>query len=275
MYRWKAWHDARRRLALYAAACLILGTLAGTHALAEYRQASANIYVTKWKGAVRVFFPRSPTPDPARLSWLVTHLMLTAATMVGAAWAGVTLASHSAGKEYGEGTMHFLLTRPQRRRALAWTDWSLGASGAAIVVLCLVGAAYPFFSHVTASALRPVPSPLRMVPGALLLGLVAYGLSQLLTTLTGSSFKGMNLSVIVAAVYGALPEMLTKWWHWDVPVQARDWTLAVFRWGRGLESFLPRGEPHLAFPAGPAVFWLLVIASLMALTQWTFARRQV
>jgi ABC-type transport system involved in multi-copper enzyme maturation permease subunit len=244
MYLWKAWHDSRARVVLYILATLSAGALFGLdlvswanwHAYWMTHTHSPWVYSSDFHSDVTFY----------TLNWLV----LEYGPIVGLL-AGLSLGATSTGREYGAGTMNFVLTRPSRRRNFVLTDWTVGLTAMVIIVGGLALGALPLLFLIHAECPGNV---LAGLPSLWLWGAAIYGLSYFTTLVGGSAAKGLILSTATVMTWSFLPTALNEWWHVDAPLRATDWTVRFF------------GYP--AWPLSPfdwsvAAFWLAVAAGLL------------
>jgi ABC-type transport system involved in multi-copper enzyme maturation permease subunit len=246
MYQWKAWHDSRARVTLYILAALGSGVLFGLDVLAD-----ANFHAY-WKelysASHRHFFNYDFSMDVPfwMLNWVVRDYGQIAALL-----AGLSLGACSVGGEYGAGTMHFVLTRPEARRNFVLTDWKVGLPAMVIVVASL---AFPLVPYLSLAHAKGPGNVLAGLPALWVLGAAVFGLSYLTTLAAGSAAKGLTLSIAALLTYSFLPTALDEWWHSDLLLRATDWTLRAFR---------NNAWPLTPFEWGPTVFWLAVAAGFL------------
>jgi ABC-type transport system involved in multi-copper enzyme maturation permease subunit len=180
------------------------------------------------------------------IDWLVLQYGPIAALL-----AGLSLGASSTGREYGAGTMNFVLTRPCSRRNFVLTDWTVGLTAMVIIVGGLALGALPFLFLIHAKYPGNV---LAGLPLLWLWGAAIYGLAYFTTLVAGSAPKGLILSVATALMYSFLPAALHEWWHKDALLRATEWTLRVFKYD--------------VWPLSPldwsvAAFWLGVAAGFL------------
>jgi hypothetical protein len=165
--------------------------------------------------------------------------------------AGLSLGASSTGREYGAGTMNFVLTRPSRRRNLVLMDWTVGLTAIVIIVSGLAFPMLPFLCLVHAQGAGIV---LAGLPALWVLGAAIYGLSHFTTLVAGSAPKGLILSVATVLTYFFLPTALHEWWHTDALLRATQWTLRPFEYG---------AWPLSPFDWSAIGFWLAVAVSFL------------
>jgi hypothetical protein len=279
MYLWKAWHDCRPRVILYALATLSVGVLSGLEVIAwsnlhasfmpfshqRYGSLSYNqdfrmditFYALMWT-ARSVYGLRFFT-------FYVSHLVDIGYGPVGIGYspvgigygplamllAGLSLGASSVGKEYGAETMNFLLTRPAPRWKFILVDWIVGLTGTVII---LGGLAYPLLPFLRLVHAKSPGNVLAGLPALWVLGAAIYGLSYFTTLVAGSAPKGLILSVATILTYFFLPNALHEWWHTDVLLKPLDWTLRPLDFG---------AWPFSPFEWGPTVLWLTVAAGFL------------
>ena len=260
MYAWKCWHDSRDRVILYAVACLALGVIFGMIALARYRMWVS--YDLTYNLHARHF--RQWYWDPVRWAWDWGLNMTERALFPAALWVALSLGAVSVGREYHPGAMPFLLTRPASRKAFVWTDWSLGLAQMTIILAMMlvgVGSVLCAISHDYVWLIIP-----RLL-GCVVLGAALYGLTHFMTSLAGSSMRGLSASVAVILFYNLLPGALNEWWHLSGPLKFRDWSLEFWDYESGVnDPFTLHGWPML--------MWLLVALAFPLLSQFVLERRE-
>jgi hypothetical protein len=161
------------------------------------------------------------------------------------------LGASSTGREYGAGTMNFVLTRPCSRRNFILTDWTVGLTAMVIIVGGLALGALPFLFLIHA---KDPGNVLAGLPLLWIWGAAIYGLSYFTTLVAGSAPKGLILSVATVSMYSGLPTALHEWWHKDALLRAREWTLRGFKLGAWRSPF----------DWSVAAFWLAVAAGFLA-----------
>jgi len=246
MYQWKAWHDSRARIAFYILAAFSSGILFGLNVLSD-----ANMH-TYW--AVLYAASRRPFLNYDfcmevpfwMLDWVVRDCGQIAALL-----AGLSLGACSVGGEYGAGTMHFVLTRPDARRNFILTDWKVGLPAMVIIVGGLAFPLVPFLALVHAKGPGNI---LAGLPALWVLGAAVYGLSYFTTLAAGSAAKGLTLSVAVLLTFSFFPTALDEWWHSDTLLRATEWTLRAFK---------NNAWPLTSFEWGATAFWLAVAAGFL------------
>lgn len=180
-----------------------------------------------------------------------------------AIWAALALGATSVGREYGSGTMAFVLTRPQSRWRIVWDDWMLGVAEICIILSMVTIGMTPFLALTSRIYLGLSGA---LLPGALAVGACLYGLTQFLTMLTGSSMKGTSATVAAILFYLFLPSALDEWWHIKWPQKVVDLSLSIFDhdWYR------------LLFPSWEVtILWALVALIFPLLSQWLIEKREV
>jgi ABC-type transport system involved in multi-copper enzyme maturation permease subunit len=180
------------------------------------------------------------------LDWLVLEYGPIAVLLV-----GLSLGASSMGREYGAGTMNFVLTRPCSRRIFVLTDWTVGLTAMVIIASGLAFGVLPFLCLIHAKGPGNV---LAGLPGLWVLGTAIYGLSCFTTLVAGSAPKGLILSVATVLTYSFLPTALHEWWHTDALLRATEWTLRVFDHG---------SWPLSPFDWSVTAFWLAVAAGFL------------
>jgi ABC-type transport system involved in multi-copper enzyme maturation permease subunit len=180
------------------------------------------------------------------LDWVVRQYGQVAALL-----AGLSLGACSVGGEYGAGTMHFVLTRPDSRRNLLFADWKVGLPAMVIIV---GGLAFPLVLFLSLVHAKGPGNVLAGLPALWVLGAAVYGLSYFTTLTAGSAAKGLTLSVAVLLTYSFLPTALNEWWHYDTLLRATEWTLRAFN---------NNAWPLDPFEWGATAFWLVVTAGFL------------
>ena len=246
MYQWKAWHDCRTRVALYILVALSSGILFGLNVISD-----ANLHrywATVYAASHRPFFNYDFYMDVPfwMLGWVVRQYGQIAALL-----AGLSLGACSVGGEYGAGTMHFFLTRPDSRTNLIFTDWKIGLPAMVIIVGGLAFPLVPFLALVHAKGPGNV---LAGLPALWVLGAAVYGLSYFTTLVAGSAARGLTLSVAVLLTYSFFPTALHEWWHSATLLRATEWTLRAFH---------NNAWPLDPFEWGATAFWLVVAAGFL------------
>jgi hypothetical protein len=241
MYLWKTWHDSRTRVVVYILAALSMGLLSGLDAVAW-----ANWH-TVWLTLERPMHARSDWDFYGELVNLLRWRVIGYG-QVAALLAGLSLGASGVGREYGAGTMHFVLTRPRARRSFVFTDWMTGLTAMVIVVGALAYGALPFLWLAHAEGPGNI---LIGLPGLWALGAAIFGFASFTTLVAGSAPKGLVLSVAGVLTYFFLPTALYQWWHMDTLIKAQDWTLQI----------LSRDSYH--FHWSVTAFWLAAAASFL------------
>jgi ABC-type transport system involved in multi-copper enzyme maturation permease subunit len=178
--------------------------------------------------------------------WVVLHFGPIAALL-----AGLSLGANSVGREYGAGTMHFVLTRPTRRRNFVLSDWTVGLTAMVIIV---GGLAFPLLLFLCLIHAKGPGNVLAGLPGLWLLGAAIYGLSYFTTLEAGSAPKGLILSAAAVLSYSFLPTALHEWWHTNTLLRATEWTLQVLK---------EDAWPLSPFDWSVTAFWLAVTAGFL------------
>jgi ABC-type transport system involved in multi-copper enzyme maturation permease subunit len=279
MYLWKAWHDTRARVVLYILAAVSIGVLSGLEVLTD-----ANFHAYFMTHAYRHFMvsPHYYNYDFhmditfyalhwavigyfGDISFYVLHwdwdtlgygpiLMLLT---------GLSLGASSVGREYGAGTMNFVLSRPDPRSKFILTDWTVGLTA---MVIILSGLAFPLLPFLHAVQAKGPGNILAGLPALWVLGAAVYGLSHFTTMVTGSAPKGLTLSAATVLTYCFLPTALHEWWHTDALLRAIEWTLRGFRYD---------AWPLSPFAWGATLFWLAVAAGFLGASLAWIRFRQV
>ncbi len=272
MYLWKAWHDRRPRVILYALATLSVGVLSGLEVITwsnlhaslvpfyhwHYRSLFYNqdfrmditFYALRW--ATRSIYGLS------NFTFYVSHLVDIGYGPPGIGYgplamllAGLSLGASSMGREYGAETMNFVLTRPAPRLKFILADWIVGLTGTVII---LGGLAYPLLPFLQLVHAKGPGNVLAGLPALWALGAAIYGLSYFTTLVTGSAPKGLTLSAATLLTYGFLPTALDEWWHSGILLRATEWSLRGIRYD---------AWPLSPFDWGPTVLWLAVAAGFL------------
>jgi ABC-type transport system involved in multi-copper enzyme maturation permease subunit len=243
MYLWKAWHDTRARVVLYTLAALSVGVLFGTDVISD----------ANWHAYWMTFAKR-----PAVLSynfymdvtlWNLRSLVYYGQTAV--LLVGLSLGASSVGREYGAGTMNFVLSRPGPRKNFVLTDWTVGLTA---MVIILSGLAFPMVLSLCVVHAQGPGNVLAGLPPLWVLGAAIYGLANFTTLVAGSTTKGLILSVAAVLTYTFLPTALQEWWHTDALARATEWTLRGFRYD---------AWPLSPFDWSVTAFWLAVAAGFL------------
>jgi len=246
MYLWKAWHDCRARVMLYILAALGAGVLFGLDITAQ-----AN-YHAYWKeiysGSHRPFFNFDFRMDAP--FWMLGWVVLQYGRIV-ALLAGLSLGASSLGGEYGAGTMHFVLTRPDARKKFVLADWRVGLPAMVVIV---GGLAFPLLPYLMLVHAKGPGNVLAGLPAVWALGAAVYGLSYFTTLVAGSAAKGLTLSVAVLLTYSYFPTALDEWWHSGTLLRATEWTLRAFN---------NNAWPLAPFDWSAIAFWLALSASFL------------
>jgi ABC-type transport system involved in multi-copper enzyme maturation permease subunit len=275
MYLWKAWHDSRTRVVLYILAALSVGVLNGLGVIsaANYHsyfmmylwpQLSGPSAIQRIISSSQYYSDFHMDITLAALTWAVLgfrQYMPAGIMMVNwgfvscgptvALLSSLSLGASSVGREYGAGTMNFVLTRPRPRINLVLADWTVGLTALVIVVGGLPYGELPFLYYVHA---RGAGNILAGLPALWALGAAIYGLTQFTTLVAGSAPKGLILSVATFLTYFFLPNALHDWWHTDALLRATQWSLRPFEYG---------AWPLSPFDWGPTGFWLAVAAGFL------------
>lgn len=216
MLAWKWWRDCRGRVLLYFGAALAFGILAALDATAY----------SSWMD----WFKR----DSQRyqfyifLSWTRISYGLIYPAYYGAVWIGLALATSSVGRDYASPGANFFLTRPRPRAAMLWVDCGMTLAAVVISGALLVGSAIAIAAGVL-PYLR-TQELVGMLPPLTAVAIVAYGLTMLWTTLTGSTVKGLELSLATMLTVRLAPGALLEWWHIRWPNAATGWMWKIFDW---------------------------------------------
>lgn len=241
MYLWKTWHDSRTRVMVYTLAAISMGLLFGLNVV------TTKNWYTSWLTLKHSIYARS-WDFYGEITFDALHWSVIAYGQVVALLAGLSLGASGVGREYGAGTMHFVLTRPRARKSFVLTDWMTGLTAMVIVVGALAYGVLPFLWLVHA---RGPGNILIGLPGLWALGAAIFGLASLTTLVAGSAPKGLVVSVGGVLTYIFLPTALYEWWHVDTLIKAQDWTLQI----------LSRDSYH--FQWSVTAFWLAVAASFL------------
>jgi hypothetical protein len=232
---------------LYILAALSVGVLFGLNVMTW----------ANWHAYWETFYPARRLPPVFNydfymvitfwmLDWVVLHYGQIVALLT-----GLSLGASSVGREYGAGTMNFVLTRPGPRRNFVLTDWTVGLTG---MVIILSGLAFPLLPFLRAVHAKGPGNILAGLPALWVLGAAVYGLSHFTTLVAGSAPKGLTLSAATILTYGFLPTALHEWWHTDALLRAVEWTL------RGV---MYDAWPLSPFDWGATVFWLAVAVGFL------------
>jgi ABC-type transport system involved in multi-copper enzyme maturation permease subunit len=244
MYLWKAWHDSRSRVVIYILAAVSVGMLFGLDLMSW---ANWHAYwMTLAPVRLRSSFNFDMEVTFYTLDWLVLDYGPIAVLLV-----GLSLGASSVGREYGAGTMNFVLTRPSRRKNFVLTDWTLGLTA---MVIILSGLAFPVVPFLCLVHAKGPGNVLAGLPALWVLGAAIYGLSHFATLVAGSAAKGLILSAATIMTYSFLPTALNEWWHADALLRATDWTLRAFKGG---------SWPLSPFDWSVTAFWLAVAAGFL------------
>jgi ABC-type transport system involved in multi-copper enzyme maturation permease subunit len=241
MYLWKTWHDSRTRVVVYILAALSVGLLSGLEVVTWANWHTVRLMLERPTYRNNWDFYGDLTFDLLR--WQVIGYGLVAALL-----AGLSLGAGGVGREYGAGTMHFVLTRPRARTNFVFTDWMTGLTAMVIVVGALAYGVLPFlwFAHAQGPG-----NILIGLPSLWALGAAIFGLASFTTLVGGSAPKGLVLSVAGVLTYLFLPAAFYEWWHMDTLIKAQYWTLQI----------LSRDSYH--FHWSVTVFWLAAAASFL------------
>jgi hypothetical protein len=275
MYFWKAWHDCRTRVVVYILAAVSVGLLQGLDVLS-----AANMHTVFWTlhRAVRFRYSYDFRMDITlsamswaylgwRRGWPYLFVLMGNWSMgigpAAALLAGLGLGATSVGREYGAGTMNFVLTRPEARRNFILADWTVGLTG---MVVMLGGMAFPILPFLVAVQAKGAGNVLGVLPALWALGAAIYGLAQLTTLVGGSAPRGLILSVATVTTYLFLPNALHDWWHVSGLYRVYEWTMRPFEFG---------AWPLDTFDWGPVGFWLAVAAVFMGASMAWIRWREV
>jgi hypothetical protein len=178
-------------------------------------------------------------------------------------WSALAFGFISVGREYGSGAMAFVLTRPQKRWRIVWSEWALAVAEICLVLSMLVIGMTPFLYMINRIGAGFAGL---VLPGALAVAACLYGLTQFLTLLTGSSARGLSATLATVLFYIFLPSALNDWWHISWPLKVTELSLSIFDvdWG---ELQLPSWEI--------ALLWAIVAMIFPFLSQWLIERREV
>lgn len=255
MYHWKCWHDSRDRLVLYGGAGLMVTALIGldTWEAYEFWMAWWPISGNRW---LRLW-------DPALSSWSRGMNLTAGLSLDAAIWLALVFGFTSVGREYGAGTMAFVLTRPQKRWRIVWDEWLLAVAEICIVLSMLIIGIAPFLYMINKTCARFAGL---ILPGALAMAACLYGLTQFFTLLTGSGARGLSATVAAALFYIFLPGALNDWWHIGWPLKVTSMSFSIFdvNWD------------EMQFPPGEiALLWAVVALIFPFLSQWLMEQREV
>jgi ABC-type transport system involved in multi-copper enzyme maturation permease subunit len=240
MYLWKTWHDSRSRVVVYILAALSIGLLSGLEVVTW-----ANWH-TLWLTRERLI-QRNNWDFYGHLTFDLLRVVIYYG-LLAALLAGLSLGASGVGREYGAGTMHFVLTRPRARQNLVFIDWMTGLTAMVVVVGAIAYGVLPFLWLAHAQGPGNI---LIGLPSLWALGAAIFGLASFTTLVAGSAPKGLILSVAGVLAYFFLPTALNEWWHVDTLIKAQDWTLQL----------LSRDSYH--FHWGVTAFWLAAAASFL------------
>ncbi|MGD0009238.1 MAG: hypothetical protein ABSE93_11930 [Terriglobia bacterium] len=244
MYLWKAWQDSRTRVVLYILAALSVGMLFGLDVVSWANWHAYWMTYRQYRALPRFDFYMDVT-------FYTLELLVLDYGQMAVLLAGLSLGATSTGREYGAGTMDFVLTRPGPRRNFVLTDWTVGLTTMVIMVSGLAFGALPFLCLIHAKGAGNV---LAGLPGLWVLGAAIYGLSHFTTLVAGSAPKGLILSVATVLTYFFLPTALREWWHADALLRATQWTLRIFDHG---------SWPLSPFDWSVFAFWLATAAGFL------------
>ena len=266
MHLWKAWHDCRSRIVLYVLATVSIAVLSGLQAVTWANINDAYLMMHPY-GRVSFYTPfftdfRMNIPFYALRGDAIGYFGIDEITYVfhvGVLGYGpivllltsLSLGAGSVGREYGAGTMTFVLTRPGQRWKFILTDWVVGLTG---MVIILGGLAFPVVPFLCAIYAKSPGNVLACLPALWVVGAAIYALSHFTTLVAGSGSRGLVLSVAAILTYFFLPNTLHEWWHTDALLRATQWTLRPFAFG---------AWPLSPFDWGAIGFWLAVTAGLL------------
>jgi len=251
MYVWKCWRDSRTRFIFFL--IVVLGVCV-----------PFTIYAARPGGATDFVRGGSVSGVLHLWSWVTTVVLKLLGSLL-AVFAALMLAPSSIGEEYREQTLGFLLTRPRRRRYLAWTCWSVGACE----LLGLISAAVVgTFAALTYVSRYVYTWRLLAATAPLFVGAVAmYSMTYFLTVLTRSGEKGISYGVGILVLSSFLP-LLGHFRH--IPAVLLSSALGLM--SAGCEWVT---NPIQAFPTDKLVLYVVLALAFPAIAQLVLERREV
>ena len=253
MYLWKYWRESRIIFGISMLGIAVLGILV-------------------FKG-VWYIGNNSGRPDPRQIAqFFIVSLYLQVPVFAFLAW---VMGSFGVGRDLGEDSGSYLLTRPRRRYWFLWRDWGFGLAQLVFAIVLvnllfgylihsLLGAGGSPFSGAIVFGEMSSPLPLSVVMGlncltiVLFAGLI-FGVTYF-STITVKHARGVMLGAGIIFGYLILRAVVAHYWSVDLPnlrLQAFDFS-SVSRDSRGLSNQLGlavamRTVVMLLFPAAAQV----------------------
>ena len=201
MYLWKYWRESR---ITFGVTVLVLAILLALILRSNLQVGHGN-------------------PNPNQLSGIVYVLVIAQSIPLGfVAW---LFGSFGVGRDLGESSGSYLLTRPRRRAFFVWSDWGYGMAQLLTIVIltnAVLGVLVSRLLDAMGNPIpgrivlfgTPVPIPLAMVLsglGGLLLVALIFSLTYFCTVLVKHS-KGVMLAAGVLLGYSILKAVVKHYW---------------------------------------------------------------
>jgi hypothetical protein len=226
MYLWKYWRESR---ITFAVGLLLVGLLLWSAFKFHVGYPGRGVVGYSQNGVAL----QPAQPIPAQI-----YLVITLPLTIPLAFLGLWFGSFGVGRDLGEGSGSFLLSRPRKRAFFVWSDWGFGMTQLLVLVVAL-NAVLAFEVHRMAPGSGPVliaGEPvslvfifvLHCVAGLLLTGLM-FGLTYFTSVLVKS--RGVLLSIGVIAAY-TIAKLVVK--HYWPEVTLPDFTLTEFSISRSM-----------------------------------------
>lgn len=248
MYFWKFWRDTRSRFFGYLIVLISMALAAVFFRALEYRGVVA--------GSVLV---RGGTPERVQAIWQGTIAGFAASSMMVLFFGGLALGSLGVGDEFRQGSLEFLLTQPRRRRYFIWSGWAIGALEQLALIFVTILATVLSLMYVTKS-MHSWRIWILVLP-MLVISLVLYGLTYLLTVVRRNGNDGLTLAFVTVLLYLGVASTAYRFWQLKIPLL--------------FGVLIPLIEQTGSVPFGAVVGWTMLALAFPALAQWVFERRDI
>jgi hypothetical protein len=216
--------------------------------------------------------------DQATIQEVWAEAAVNSAGLIGllALATGVALGASSIGNELATGTAPFLFTRARSRGYFHWVAWGVAALQMAIFGTLPILAMVAMLAARSGSVVSWLP--LWLIPVTFVSGMLAFGISSLLTVATRNSRQGLGAALVICFAYLISAASLVRVnVHLPSPawLYTQPWTTASTTTAHGwpfVGHFVPAPAPLPAWSLGG---WLLFAVVLALVQQVVIQRAEV